>query len=83
MKTKRKEIVIKSVEFKDTYIENQKCFYVYEIETNERLNLNTIDSVITQSTKVPESLTEWMMINGIGQGEVVKFLNNNYKKTIT
>jgi hypothetical protein len=80
MKNKVKEIVIKNVEFKDTYIENQKCFYVYEIETNDRLDSKAIDSVITQTTNLPTSFMEFMEENNISFEQTLEFLNNNYKK---
>ena len=80
MKTKTKEVVIKSIEFQDNYIQNGKHFYVYEIETNEPLDLNAIDSVITQTTNLPASFKEFMEDNNLSQAQTLEFLNNNYKK---
>ena len=90
MKTKTREIVIKRIELQDSYRKAEGLFYeepndykpcyVYEIETNSRLNLDALQHVITESVKVPEGLDEWMEVNGVGKSEIVEFLNNNYKK---
>ena len=81
MKTKDKEIVIKSIAEGVFYGEpnDYKPCYVYEIETNSRLNLDALQHVITESVKVPERLDEFMVLHGIGQSEIVEFLNKNYK----
>ena len=80
MKTKTKEIQIKSIRYNGGSFENDKTYYYYEIETNKPLNLDALQHVITESVKVPEGLSEWMEVNGIGQSEILEFLNNNYKK---
>ena len=82
MKTKTKEIVIKSIAKGVFYIEpnDYKLCYVYEIETSKPLNLDALQHVITESEKIPERLDEWMEVNGVGKSEIVEFLNNNYKK---
>jgi len=82
MKTITREIVIKSIEYDTVYGKNinKEVYYVYKIETNSRLNLNALQHVITESVKVPERLDEFMVLHGIGQSEIVEFLNNNYKK---
>ena len=81
MKTKTREIVIKSIAKGVFYGEPKdfKPWYVYEIETNKPLNLNAVQHVITESVKVPERLDEFMVLHGIGQSEIVEFLNKNYK----
>ena len=81
MKTKTKEIVIKSIAKGVFYIEpnDYKLCYVYEIETSKPLNLDALQHVITESVKVPERLDEFMVLHGIGQSEIVEFLNKNYK----
>ena len=82
MKTITREIVIKSIEYDTVYGKNinKEVYYVYKIETNSRLNLDALQHVITESVKVPERLDEFMVLHGIGQSEIVEFLNNNYKK---
>ena len=82
MKTITREIVIKSIEYDTVYGKNinKEVYYVYKIETNSRLNLNALQHVITESVKVPERLDEFMVLHGIGQSEIVEFLNKNYKK---
>ena len=81
MKTKTKEIVIKSIAKGVFYIEHDyKLCYVYEIETSKPLNLDALQHVITESEKIPERLDEFMVLHGIGQSEIVEFLNKNYKK---
>jgi len=81
MKTITREIVIKSIEYDTVYGKNinKEVYYVYKIETNSRLNLNALQHVITESVKVPERLDEFMVLHGIGQSEIVEFLNKNYK----
>ena len=79
MKTKDKEIQIKSIRYIKGSFENDKTYYYYEIETNSRLNLDALQHVITESVKVPEGLDEWMEVNDVGQIEIVEFLNKNYK----
>ena len=81
MKTKDKEIVIKSIAKGVFYIEpnDYKLCYVYEIETSKPLNLDALQHVITESEKIPERLDEWMEVNDVGQIEIVEFLNKNYK----
>jgi len=81
MKTKTKEIVIKSIAEGVFYGEQNdfKPCYVYEIETNRPLNLDALEHVITETEKIPERLDEWMEVNGIGQSEILEFLNKNYK----
>jgi hypothetical protein len=78
MKTKTKEIVIRSLEFKECSEKGEKNYYI--IETDAPLNLNAVQHVITESVKVPEGLDEWMEFNGVGKSEIVEFLNKNYKK---
>jgi hypothetical protein len=82
MKTITREIVIKSIEYDTVYGKNinKEVYYVYKIETNSRLNLDALQHVITESVKVPERLDEFMVLHGIGQSEIVEFLNKNYKK---
>jgi len=81
MKTKTREIVIKRIELQDSYRKSDQNFeYVYEIETNSRLNLNALDSVVKQSIKVPTSFAEFMEENNISFDQTLEFLNNNYKK---
>jgi hypothetical protein len=82
MKTKTKEIVIKSIDTKGVYFEANKnlTYYVYEIETNESLDLNAIDSLITETINLPASFTEFMEENNLSQEQTLEFLNNNYKK---
>jgi len=81
MKTITREIVIKSIEYDTVYGKNinKEVYYVYKIETNSRLNLDALQHVITESVKVPERLDEFMVLHGIGQSEIVEFLNKNYK----
>ena len=90
MKTKTREILIKSIEYDTVYgsIEydndyrkkiNKEIYYVYKIETNKLLNLDALQHVITETEKIPERLDEWMEVNGVGQSEIVEFLNKNYK----
>ena len=79
MKTKTKEIQIKSIRYNGGSFENDKTYYYYEIETNKPLNHNALEHVITETEKIPERLDEWMEVNGIGQSEIVEFLNKNYK----
>ena len=81
MKTITREIVIKSIEYDTVYGKNinKEVYYVYKIETNSRLNLNALQHVITESVKVPERLDEFMVLHGIGQSEILEFLNKNYK----
>ena len=78
MKTKTREIVIRSLEFKECSEKGEKNYYI--IETDAPLNLNAVQHVITESVKVPEGLDEWMEFNGVGKSEIVEFLNKNYKK---
>ena len=80
MKTKTKEIVIKSIAKGVFYIEpnDYKLCYVYEIETSKPLNLDALQHVITESEKIPERLDEFMVLHGIGQSEILEFLNKNY-----
>ena len=80
MKTKKREIVIKSIEQHPSYFQNGNKFFVYEIETKQELNLNTIDTVIVENTKKFESFTEFMEENNISFEQTLEFLNNNYKK---
>ena len=80
MKTKKREIVIKSIEQRTSYFQNGNKFFVYEIETKQELNLNTIDTVIVENTKKFESFTEFMEENNISFEQTLEFLNNNYKK---
>jgi len=80
MKTKKREIVIKSIEQHTSYFQNGNKFFVYEIETKQELNLNTIDTVIVENTKKFESFTEFMEENNISFEQTLEFLNNNYKK---
>ena len=81
MKTITREIVIKSIEYDTVYGKNinKEVYYVYKIETNSCLNLDALQHVITESVKVPERLDEFMVLHGIGQSEIVEFLNKNYK----
>ena len=81
MKTKTKEIVIKSIAKGVFYIEpnDYKLCYVYEIETSKPLNLDALEHVITETEKIPERLDEFMVLHGIGQSEILEFLNKNYK----
>jgi hypothetical protein len=80
MKTKTKEIVIKSISYDGVDGGNGKTYYHYEIETNEPLDLNALDSVITETTNLPTSFTEFMEVNNLSQEQTLEFLNNNYKK---
>ena len=79
MKTKTKEIQIKSIRYNGGSFENGKTYYYYEIETNKPLSLDALQHVITESVKVPEGLDEWMEVNGVGKSEILEFLNKNYK----
>jgi|GEM_PF-2581622 hypothetical protein len=81
MKTKTKEVVIKSIDYKTIYGQSSdnNVYYVYEIETNQALDLNAIDSVITQTTNLPTSFTEFMEVNNLSQEQTLEILNN-YKK---
>ena len=81
MKTKSKEIIIKDIEYDTLYGNsiNNEIYYVYKIETNRPLNLDALQHVITESVKVPERLDEFMVLHGIGQSEILEFLNKNYK----
>ena len=81
MKTITREIVIKSIEYDTVYGKNinKEVYYVYKIETNSRLNLDALQHVITESEKIPERLDEFMVLHGIGQSEILEFLNKNYK----
>ena len=81
MKTKSKEVIIKDIESYSVYEKNinKEVYYVYKIETNRPLNLDAVQHVITESVKVPEGLDEWMEVNGVGQIEIVEFLNNYFK----
>ena len=77
MKTKTKEIVIRSLEFKECSEKGNKNFYL--IETYAPLNLNAMQFTIIESVKVPERLDEWMEVNGVGKSEILEFLNKHYK----
>ena len=81
MKTITREIVIKSIEYDTVYGKNinNEVYYVYKIETNRPLNLDALQHVITESEKIPERLDEFMVLHGIGQSEILEFLNKNYK----
>ena len=81
MKTKSKEIIIKDIEYDTLYGNsiNNEIYYVYKIETNRPLNLDALQHVITESEKIPERLDEFMVLHGIGQSEILEFLNKNYK----
>ena len=81
MKTKSKEVIIKDIEYDTLYGNsiNNEIYYVYKIETNRPLNLNALEHVITESEKIPERLDEFMVLQGIGQSEILEFLNKNYK----
>jgi hypothetical protein len=78
---KTKEIVIKSIDTKGDYFQANKnlTYYVYEIETDKRLDLNAIDLVIKQTTNLPTSFTEFMEENNLSQEQTLEILNN-YKK---
>ena len=78
MKTKTKEIVIRSLAFKECSEKGNKNFYL--IETYAPLNLNAVQHVITESVKVPEGLDEWMEVNGVGKCEIVEFIQELQKK---
>jgi len=78
MKTKTKEIVIRSLEFKECSEKGEKNYYI--IETYAPLNLNAVQFTIIESVKVPERLDEFMVLHGVGQSEILEFLNKNYKK---
>ena len=78
MKTKTKEIVIDSLEFKECSEKGNKNFYL--IETYAPLNLHAMQFTIIESVKVPERLDEFMVLHGVGQSEILEFLNKNYKK---
>ena len=81
MKTKTKEVIIKDIEY-DTFYGNSinnEIYYVYKIETNKLLNLDALQHVITETENIPERLDEWMEVNGVGQSEILEFLNKNYK----
>jgi len=81
MKTKTREIVIKRIELQNQYkISDGNFEYEYVIETRLPLDLNALDSVVTQSIKVPASFTEFMEENNISYEQTLEFLNNNYKK---
>jgi len=80
MKTKTKEVVIKGLEFLDSYKQEGNIYHSYEIETHTPINLDALQHVITETEKIPERLDEWMDVNGVGKSEIVEFLNNNYKK---
>ena len=81
MKTKTREVIIKDIESYSVYEKNinKEVYYVYKIETNSPLNLDALEHVITETEKIPERLDEWMEVNGLGQSEIVEFLNKNYK----
>jgi len=81
MKTKSKEVIIKDIEYDTLYGNsiNNEIYYVYKIETNRPLNLDALQHVITESEKIPERLDEFMVLHGIGQSEILEFLNKNYK----
>jgi hypothetical protein len=81
MKTKSKEVIIKDIEYDTLYGNsiNNEIYYVYKIETNRPLNLNALEHVITETEKIPERLDEFMVLHGIGQSEILEFLNKNYK----
>ena len=78
MKTKTKEIVIRSLEFKECSEKGEKNYYI--IKTYAPLNLHAMQFTIIESVKVPERLDEFMVLHGVGQSEIVEFLNKNYKK---
>jgi uncharacterized lipoprotein YmbA len=78
MKTKTKEIVIRSLEFKECSEKGEKNYYI--IETYAPLNLHAMQFTIIESVKVPERLDEFMVLHGVGQSEILEFLNKNYKK---
>ena len=81
MKTKTREVIIKDIEYETVYGThiNNEVYYVYKIETNKPLNLDALQHVITESVKVSERLDEFMVLHGIGQSEILEFLNKNYK----
>ena len=78
MKTKTREIVIRSLEFKECSEKGEKNYYI--IETYAPLNLHAMQFTIIESVKVPERLDEFMVLHGVGQSEILEFLNKNYKK---
>ena len=78
MKTDTKEIVIRSLEFKECSEKGEKNYYI--IETYAPLNLHAMQFTIIESVKVPERLDEFMVLHGVGQSEILEFLNKNYKK---
>jgi hypothetical protein len=78
MKTDTREIVIKSLEFKECSEKGEKNYYI--IETYAPLNLHALQHVITEYEKIPERLDEFMVLHGVGQSEILEFLNKNYKK---
>jgi len=78
MKTDTREIVIKSLEFKECSEKGEKNYYI--IETYAPLNLHAMQFTIIESVKVPERLDEFMVLHGVGQSEILEFLNKNYKK---
>jgi len=70
--------VIKSLEFKECSEKGEKNYYI--IETYAPLNLHAMQFTIIESVKVPERLDEFMVLHGVGQSEILEFLNKNYKK---
>ena len=82
MKTITREIVIKSIMYDTVYGKNinKEVCYVYKIETYAPLNLHAMQFTIIESVKVPERLDEFMVLHGVGQSEILEFLNKNYKK---
>ena len=78
MKTDTREIVIRSLEFKECSEKGEKNYYI--IETNAQLNLHALQHVITEYEKIPERLDEFMVLHRLEQSEILEFLINNYKK---
>ena len=78
MKTDTKEIVIKSLEFKECSEKGDVNFYL--IETYAPLNLHALQHVIIEYEKIPERLDEFMVLHRLEQSEILEFLINNYKK---
>ena len=75
----KKEVIIKDIRYIGGSFENDKTYYYYEIETTKILDLNALQHVITESEKIPERLDEFMVLHGIGQSEILEFLNNYFK----
>jgi hypothetical protein len=76
MKTKTRELQIRTIGHKKE-LEKENTGYFYLIETMERLNIdNCLNVSLFEKCKIPETVYEWMSLNGKNKEEVLEILNN-------